>query len=238
MSFHRKLSGLFLYSCSTVLSLFITPGLYAQQLEEIVVTAQRREQSLQEVPVSLEVITGLDIQQQGYTALDDLAAFSPSVEVTADIIRYAVSIRGMGSNGPNLALEQSATTFVDGVHFGRGSMSYGAYLDLERIEILRGPQPVHFGMNATAGAFSLTTKKPGAEWEGDVTAEVGNLGRKKIEGGFGGPITETFGMRLAGKLGRFDGHLTDIVTNEKFPARKDNAGRVFNGRRLKTSRRH
>jgi outer membrane receptor protein involved in Fe transport len=208
------------------LVLLIPPKLSAQALEEIIVTAQRREQNLQEVPVSLEVLTGLDMQVKGIDALEDLAVFSPSVEMEFDVIRSQVSIRGMGSNGPNLAMEQSAAMFVDGVHFGRGSMYQGAYLDLERLEVLRGPQPVFFGQNATAGAFSLTTKKPGPEWEANVTAEVGNLGRKEIEGGIGGPITETLGIRVAAKVVRYDGHLIDIVDGSPFPYRKDNGGRI------------
>ncbi len=228
MSIARK-SVLFVaysLSCAITLTAFMPLILNAQVLEEIIVTAQRREQSVQQVPLSLEVYSGADLQKQGFRVMDDLAAFSPSVEITTDVIRYNISIRGMGSNGPNLGLEQSAATFVDGIHFGRGSMSNGAYLDLERLEILRGPQPVFFGMNSTAGAFSLTTKKPGNEWEGDVTGEFGSLGRKNVEGGIGGPVTDTLGIRFAGKLGRYDGYLTDVVTHEKFPKRDDEAGRI------------
>ena len=213
--------------CSFII-LILSPiqNLQAQQLEEIMVTAQRREQSLQEVPVSVDVYLGAQLMEQGFNTLEDLSSFSPSVELEMDVIRMSVSVRGIGSNGPNLGLEQSAATFVDGVHFGRGSMSNGAYMDLERIEVLRGPQPVHFGQNATAGAFSLTTKKPTAEWQGDVTGEVGNLGRKKVEGGIGGPITDTFGIRVAGKIGRYTGHLTDVVSGAKFPHRDDDAARI------------
>lgn len=203
-----------------------SPPLSAQQLEEIVVTAQRREQNLQEVPVSLEVFTGEQLLQQGVNIMDDLAVFSPSVEIRSNSREYDISIRGQGSRGPNPALEQSAASFVDGVHISRGSMVHGAYLDLERLEVLRGPQPVHFGMNATAGAFSLTTKKPGPEWEGNLTGEVGNFGSRRVEGGIGGPVTDTLGVRVAGKWGDTDGFLKDVVFNENFPAREDKAGRI------------
>ena len=222
-SFDRPLLS---FVVAVVITAISSPPAGAQQLEEIIVTAQRREQSLQEVPISVDVFTGAQLMAQGISTVEDLAIYSPSVEMEVDSIRYSISVRGMGSNGPNLGLEQSATTFVDGIHYGRGSMSYGAYLDLERIEVLRGPQPVHFGQNATAGAFSLTTKKPGPVWEGDITAEVGNFGHKKAEGGIGGPVTETLGIRVAGKIGRYDGHLEDIVTGAMFPNREDNAARV------------
>jgi outer membrane receptor protein involved in Fe transport len=196
----------FLYAVT--ISAFVTPATAQQAaLEEIVVTAQRREQSLQEVPVSLEVFTGTGLIEQGFNTLTDLAAISTSAEIRSDMIGYTISIRGMGSTGSALSTEQSATTFIDGIHLGRGSMSHGSYFDLQQVEILRGPQPVHFGMNATAGAFSLTTKKPGPEWEGDITAEYGNFGRMKLEGGIGGPITDTFGIRVAAKINRFAGHM-------------------------------
>jgi outer membrane receptor protein involved in Fe transport len=195
--------------------------LFAQGLEEIVVTAQRREQSLQEVPISIEVISGAQLRQQGFRVMDDLANFSPSVEIDMRVQDQDISIRGMGTTGNNLSLEQSAPTFVDNIHFGRTSMIKGAFFDLERIEVLRGPQPVTFGQNAVAGAFNLTTRKPTAEWEGDVSLEVGNFDRKTIEGGIGGPITDTIGIRVAGKWDTLEGYMEDIFTGYRYPMRKD-----------------
>jgi len=196
-------------------------------LEEIVVTAQRREQSLQEVPISLEVITGARLRQQGFRVMDDLANFSPTVEIDMRVQDQDISIRGMGTTGNNLSLEQSAPTFVDGIHFGRTSMIKGAFFDLERIEVLRGPQPVTFGQNAVAGAFNLTTRKPTPEWEGDINVEVGNFDRKTVEGGFGGPITDTVGIRVAGKWDTLEGYMEDIFTGYRYPMRKDKSGRVI-----------
>ncbi len=198
-----------------------------QVLEEIVVTAQRREQSIQQVPVSLEAITGLEIQEQGFRTMDDLAEFSPTIEIDNRVQDQDISIRGFGTTGNNLTLEQGAPTFVDGIVFGRTSMIKGAFMDLERIEVLRGPQPVFFGQNATSGAFSLTTRKPTPDWEGTVTAEVGNFGRKTIEGGVGGPITDTLGIRVAGQYDYMEGFLTDVITRERFPQRRDSSGRVI-----------
>ncbi|MDH3546562.1 MAG: TonB-dependent receptor [Gammaproteobacteria bacterium] len=196
------------------------------ELEEIIVTAQRREQSLQEVPISIEAFSGLEIQQQGYRTLDDLAEFSPSVEIEVRMQDQNISIRGFGTVGSSLAYEQAAPIFVDGVVLGRTSLIKGALFDLERIEVLRGPQPVFFGQNAVAGAFSLITRKPTAEWEANVLAEVGNFGRMTLEGGIGGPLTDTLGVRVAGKYDDFDGFLTDVITGDTFPERRDTAGRL------------
>src|SRR5688572_1608070 len=198
----------------------------AQELEEIVVTAQRRAQSLQEVPISLEAISGQDLLDQYYRTIDDLAEFSPSIEIDVRMQDQNVSIRGMGTTGSSLALEQSAPTFMDGVVLGRTSIIKGALMDVERIEVLRGPQPVYFGQNAVAGAFSIITRKPSETWQGDVQVEVGNFGRRTVEGGVGGPITDTLGIRVAGKYDELAGYLTDVVTDDRFPERRDRSGRV------------
>lgn len=196
-------------------------------LEEVVVTAQRREQLMQDVPVSLEAFSGEELHKQGLRTMDDLADLSPSVEIDIRTQDQDISIRGIGTTGNNLTLEQAAPTFVDGVHFGRTSMIQSAFLDLDRVEVLRGPQPVYFGQNATAGAFSLTTRKPTPTWEGDLHGEAGNFGRYTLEGGIGGPINETLGIRVAGKWDTVDGFMEDIVSGDPFPARTDKAGRMI-----------
>jgi outer membrane receptor protein involved in Fe transport len=212
------------------MSLFCAPSVPAQvsdQLDQIVVTAQRRAQSLQEVPISIEAITGEEIRNQGFRNMDQLADFSPSILIDNRLQDQDIAIRGIGTTGNNLTLEQAAPTFVDGIHFGRTSQIKNAFLDLERVEVLRGPQPVYFGQNATAGAFSLVTRKPGATWEGDLNVEIGNFGRRTIEGGVGGPLTETLGIRVAGKWDELEGYLTDVISGDRFPSGRDYAGRVI-----------
>jgi outer membrane receptor protein involved in Fe transport len=199
----------------------------AQQLEEIIVTAQRREQSLQEVPISLEAISGVELREQGMRSLDDLANMMPTVEIDYGLQEQDVSIRGYGTETSNLTSDLAAPTFVDGIHFSRGAMIRNAFLDVERVEVLRGPQPVYFGQNATVGAFSITSRRPGPEWQGDLTGEVGNFGRLSLEGGVGGPISDTFGIRVAGKWDQTDGYMTDVVKRTKFPDQRDVAGRVI-----------
>ena len=199
----------------------------AQQLDEIIVTAQRREQNLQEVPVSIETFTGPELVKMGFRTMEDLTSFAPSVEMNESLHEHSITIRGMGNDVANISVEQSAPIFVDGVHFGRPSMIKGAFLDLERVEVLTGPQPVYFGQNATAGAFSLTTKKPSMDaWEGDLATEYGKNNRISVEGAYGGPINETLGVRVAAQWDQTDGHLTDLFGRGKFPHRKDQAARL------------
>ena len=201
-------------------------SIHAQQLEEIVVTAQRRVQSIQEVPISLEAYSGDLLNKEGFRSMEDLSSFSPSVEIDVRTQDQDIAIRGMGTTGNNLGLEGAVPIFVDGVHFARTSMIMGAFLDLERIEVLRGPQPIAFGQNATAGAFSLTSRKPTPEWEGDITAEYGNWERFSLEGGAGGPINDTLGIRVAGQYDSTGGYMKDVVTGGKFPSGTEIAGRL------------
>ena len=210
-----------------ILSVLIIPAaLYAQGLEEIVVTAQRREQSLQEVPISITTVNAEEIRALGIRTVEDLDTFSPSVEIQYNLHSPSITIRGMGSNVANMSIEQSAPMFVDGITYGRASMMAAGMLDVERIEVLNGPQPISFGQNATAGAFSITNKKPTAEWEGYVNSDVGNFGRITFDGASGGPINDQWGIRVAGKWDQTSGHLTDAWTGDSFPHRRDAIGRV------------
>jgi len=220
--------SVFVTSISAMLGTSLLTTVYAQQtLEEVIVTAQRREQSLQEVPISISTVTSAEITRQGFREMEDLESFVPSVDIAANLHTTSITIRGMGNNTANLSVEQSAPIFVDGVTFGRGSMIDIAFLDVERIEVLNGPQPISFGQNAVAGAFSVTTKKPTAEWEGNITAEAGNFGRLSFEGGVGGPISDTWGIRVAGQWDQTKGHLIDIFTGEAFPYRREAVARMI-----------
>jgi iron complex outermembrane receptor protein len=135
------------------LLLTTSPTVFSQQLEEIIVTAQRRVQSLQEVPISITTVSSAEILKQGFREMEDIESFVPSVEIESNLHDTSITIRGMGNDVANMSVEQSAPMFVDGVTFGRGSMIDIAFLDVERIEVLAGPQPIAFGQNAVAGCL-------------------------------------------------------------------------------------
>jgi iron complex outermembrane receptor protein len=120
-------------------------------LEEIIVTAQRREESLRDVPLSVEAVSGEKLQDVGIVRLDDLKSYVPNLQVTETGIANNFYIRGIGS-GLNQGFEQSVSIYADGIYRGRGHQSRMPFLDLERVEVLRGPQPILFGKNAVAGA--------------------------------------------------------------------------------------
>ncbi len=200
----------------------------AQVLEEVIVTAQRREQSLQEVPVSVEAFVAAEIQRQGYRDLNELGNFSPSVYISDEHpTEQDQSIRGFGTFGRNLTLEQAVPIFVDGIHFGRPAQVKLAFLDPARVEVLKGPQPVFFGQNATAGAFNIVSAGPTPTWEGYVDAEVGSFETTVMRGAYGGPLTDRLGVRVAGSYEDGDGFMEDVVTGGSAGAYENVGGRVI-----------
>ncbi|MEZ5709805.1 MAG: TonB-dependent receptor [Blastomonas sp.] len=193
------------------------------QINEIIVTAQKREQSSQDVPISLQVVSGEDLQDRQIAGAEDLADSLPNVFVTKDSVSNNIYIRGVGS-GSNAGFEQAVSTFVDGVYHGRSRYSQSTLVDVERIEVLRGPQTIYFGNNAIGGAFSVTTAKPDLSgWEGYAQAAYEFEAEEKIaEAAIGGPIVQDkFGIRLAGRYSDMEGYIRNLGTGQDNPAVED-----------------
>ncbi len=138
-------------------------------LEEIVVTAQKREEGLSRVPISISAVAGEAITDKGTANLEQLSASVPNLRITQTGIANRIAIRGI-SSGDNKGFEQSAAMFVDGIYYGRDQLVRMPIVDVARVEVLRGPQPTLFGKNAIAGAISIINNKPGYDFEGSVNA--------------------------------------------------------------------
>jgi len=187
-------------------------------IPEIIVTAQKRSQSLRDVPISIQVVTGETLRDNDLNDLHNIAATLPAVTITDNGVAQYLFIRGIGS-GENSGFEQSVGTFIDGIYVGRGRTSRQQQLDLERIELLRGPQSIFFGNSAIAGAFNIATANPGKKWEGYVNAQYEfQQNGKEIEAAVGGPITDTLGIRLAGRYAKTRGWVTNIIDDTTAPA--------------------
>lgn len=166
-------------------------------LEEMLVTAQKRVQSLKDVPISVNAIGGEKLEKDGITGIERMADYIPSFNMTQTGIGTNISIRGITS-GVNQGFEQSAAQFVDGIHFGRAQLARAPFLDIERVEVLRGPQSILFGKNSTAGAISIITAKPTDEFEGKITALYEpEYGEEDLRLVVSGPLTETLSARVA-----------------------------------------
>jgi outer membrane receptor protein involved in Fe transport len=178
-------------------------------LEEIIITARKREESLQDAPIQVDAISKERIEQLDATSLEKIASISPQLFVarTSNGSGAQITMRGIGSSSTSIGLEQSVAVVLDGVYFGQGRVLNEGLFDLQQVEILKGPQALFFGKNATAGVISLTTAKP--------TAELEAIGRTyyefesqevRLEGIVSGPLTDTLGGRLAFRWGQqYDG---------------------------------
>lgn len=185
----------------------LTGQAQAQMLEEVVVTAQKRVESLGDVPISVNVVGNEKITDSGITNLNDLTDFVPNLSMNQTGIGTNITIRGI-SSGINPAFEQSVGMYVDDVYYGRAQLSRVPYLDIARVEVLRGPQPILFGKNAIAGAIHMITETASTEGvEGFVQAEY-NFDQEGTDftGAVNFAIGDTFAVRLSGLKRDSDGY--------------------------------
>jgi outer membrane receptor protein involved in Fe transport len=187
------------------------------RLEEIVVTARKRAELLQDVPISATVVGGSGIVSAGITSVEQLTATLPSVTIAKGTLSNRQFIRGIGS-GDNPGFEQSVGTFVDDVYHGRARNSEATLFDLERIEVLKGPQITYFGNNAIAGALNVRTRDPGDQLAGRVGASwTPEFDGYAVDAAVDLPASDTFQLRLAGQLIGQEGWIDDLGAGEKVP---------------------
>lgn len=205
------------YCCAGLLG---AAGVSAQEqlfLEEVVVTAQKRAESLSDVPISVNAVSGQKLSDAGLTEIADITAYVPSLTMNETGIGTNISIRGI-SSGINQGFEQSVGMYIDDIYFGRAQLARAPFLDLERIEVLRGPQSILFGKNSIAGAVSMTTARPSDEFEGNVTALFEpDHGEKDLRLALSGPITGSVRGRLAVLYHELDGFYDNTALNEDEP---------------------
>jgi len=180
-------------------------------LEEIVVTAQKREQNLQDVPVSVSAFGGEQIAEGGMGDLEALSAHVPNLHITQGPSVSKISIRGLGS-GDNQGFEQSVGLFIDGVYAGRARQFQAPFLDVAGVEVLRGPQGTLFGKNTIAGALTVTTAKPTEELEAFLhTSYDSEYASYTVDGVVSGPITDGLQGRLAVRQTESDGYMKNTL---------------------------
>lgn len=186
-------------------------------LEEIVVTAQKRAEGLSDVPISISVVSGERIESYGQANLEAVSSSVPNLKITQTAIANRIAIRGIAS-GDNKGFEQSVAMFVDGIYYGRDQLSRMPLVDLQRVEVLRGPQPTLFGKNAIAGAINVVSRRPTEEFEGSVSASYEfEHKEKRITGVLSGPISEAIGARVVGYYRDMDGYFFNTRQNRTEP---------------------
>ena len=176
------------------------------RLEELIVTAQKRAESLQDVPLSVATVSGQKIQEAGIETLEDLTAYLPNIHFTETGISTQVRVRGIGSDNSQ-GFEQSVGMYVDGIYHGRAQLFRAPMMDMERVEMLRGPQSTLFGKNSIAGALNLTTARPTDEFTGQLSySHEFEHEQDELNVMLSGPITDTLAARIAVRTYEEDGY--------------------------------
>lgn len=209
--------------CSTAAAAIVLPGqAFAQNLENeegvevpdnvIIVTASKRETTLQETPIAVSVTGAEQIENSLARDLNDLQTLVPSLRVNQlqSSANTNFIIRGFGNGANNAGIEPSVGVFIDGVYRSRSAAQIGDLPNLQRVEVLRGPQSTLFGKNASAGIISIVTRPPQFEFGGSAELSYGNLNAIIARADVTGPISENVAFSVSGNLNKRDGYVEDI----------------------------
>lgn len=199
-------------------------------IAEVIVTAQKREQSLQDVPISVVELGDEQLEQLGIRTLRDIAGNVPNLVVNnfngrADIVR--LFIRGIGQNDVSITQDPSVALYVDGIYVGTAAGAAFEWPDVERIEVLRGPQGTLYGRNATGGAVNIILKKPSADGvAGRIDLTGGNFNLKRASGVLNLPLGRQLALRVSGLFGERDGWIKNTGPGEDFGGQDRDAVRA------------
>ncbi len=187
-------------------------GAQSGLIEEIVVTAQKREQSLADVPISINVVSGSQIDRFNIATFEEIDEYVPNMVIADSPGNNQIYVRGIGTESGSLALEQSVSLFVDGIYAGRARQFQEPFLDVERVEVLRGPQGALVGKNTSAGAVSIVSRRPSdeveIEIEGEYEFEYDSYTTTAIASG---PLSDSFRGRLVAKYEDVGGYVENTA---------------------------
>jgi iron complex outermembrane recepter protein len=186
-------------------------------LEELIVTAQKREQNLQDVPVGVSLLSGRAMAEAQLKNAEELATLIPTLNVQASSGPSTASfnIRGIGTQAFSVGVDPSVSTMLDGVVMGRSGMAFLDLVDVQRVEVLRGPQGTLYGKNASGGVVHIITKDPTPEFSGTAAATAIQDDEYRLDGSVAGPITDTLGFRLTGSGVDNDGYAENYYNGDK-----------------------
>ncbi len=182
------------------------------QVEEIIVTAQKVEENVQDVPIAITAVSGDRLVQAGVISLENISTVVPSVTFRKGTTsaNSAIVMRGVGTISFSVAAEPSVSTVVDGVVLSRSGQAFMDLVDLQRLEVLRGPQGTLFGRNASAGLVNIVSKGGTDDFQAEVNADWFEGEEYRLRAAISGPLAENLTARLTGFYGTFDGNITNI----------------------------
>jgi iron complex outermembrane receptor protein len=205
----------------TVLTALPLPAMAQEATDKgdvVIVTAQKRSEDIQDVPIAVTALSGVALQDKHVTNVLELNALAPSLQVKTDDngANPKIFIRGIGLNDFNPNTASAVAIYSDGVYIGSPLAQMGQFFDLDRVEVLRGPQGTLYGRNTTGGAINLISRRPSDTWESDAYVEYGSLNVVTAEAAIGGPITPgTLAFRAAGTYVRNDGYTLNRLTGNR-----------------------
>ncbi|MCC5869737.1 MAG: TonB-dependent receptor [Gammaproteobacteria bacterium] len=198
-----------------------------RRLEEILVTATRVAARLEDIPAPISAVFSDQITVGGIGDIGNLQYSIPSLSVGQQFGVNRTFIRGIGMTSIELGADGAVAFHQDGALIARPAAQLGTYFDLERVEVLRGPQGTLYGRGATAGTINVITRRPGTEFAGNVDLTAGNYGLYALDGGVGGPLAgDTLLFRIAGRIEERDGYGTNLFTGSDVNDRSHYAGRA------------
>jgi iron complex outermembrane receptor protein len=185
----------------------------SDQLNDIIVTARKRAEDLKNVPISIVAVGQAQIASLNAKSLEDLNGVTPNAHIAPD---GTLTIRGISSDARNAGFEAGAAVYIDGVYQGRPIGNDQDLVDISQVEILRGPQGTLYGKNTTAGAFSLTTVRPGDQWQGRGEVQYGEQNDFRAAGYVAGPLTNTLGIKISAYRRKSDGYQKDLTVDATY----------------------
>jgi iron complex outermembrane receptor protein len=196
------------------------------QIQEVVVTALKRAENVQTVPISMEVVSGKAVEAFHADTLRQISV--PNMNVQSVGGNDVIYIRGFGSPSQNYAFDQAVSLYVDGIYAGKSRQFMAPFFDLQRVEVLRGPQGALFGKNTAAGAISIISAQPTSTFQGEATGIYNfNLKGPEISGYVSGPVTDKLSARLAVRVVDQDGYIKNLALGgEKEPTNKSELARL------------
>jgi iron complex outermembrane receptor protein len=195
------------------------------QLQEVVVTAQRRSESVQKTALAVTAISGETLLETGTTNLEALSQVAPGLNVSEQVGQARLTLRGIGLDDISTGAESSVAFNQDGVFYSRSAAALASFYDVDRVEILRGPQGTLYGRNATGGSINIITNQPTASLHGGVGVTLGNYQTANGEGFISGPLSNTVSGRLSFQVQHHEGYGQDIVTGHDIDTKDSQAVR-------------
>ncbi len=199
----------------------------SSQIEEIVVTAQKREQNIQDVPVAVTAYSGRMLEESAIKDIRDLAAIAPSLisNQSQNATTSSFSIRGIGTSAQNFGLESSVGLYIDDVYRARPSSVINNLVDIAAVEVLRGPQGTLFGKNTPSGAIIMRTVRPGHERHAFLEVTAGDYGLLNVAGATNlSLVDDVLALRITGFSGQRDGYVSDLNLGDDVINDRDRAG--------------